>query len=182
MTSEETIINNALSGNQEAFRSIVDNYKRYVFAIIFNITKNTEEAENVAQETFLQVYRSLSTYNTGSFKSWIGKIATNKAIDWRRKHSREVVNNKVVYLEDVKECIASEEDRIEDKMIKDEEIQRLKAICSELPPIYGDVIEKYFIRSMNYQEIADEEGVSVRTIETRLYRAKKLLRENWREG
>ncbi len=182
MTSEEIIINNALSGNQEAFRSIVDGYKRYVFAIIFNIIKNTEETENVAQETFLQVYRSLSTYRQGSFKSWIGKIAVNKAIDWKRKNSREGAIDRVIYLEDMREGIAAEEDLIEEKMIKAEEADRVKELCNRLPSIYGSVIDKYYIKNMNYQEIAAEEGVSVRTIETRLYRAKKLFKDAWREG
>ena len=182
MTSEETIINNAIYGNQEAFRSIVDNYKKYVFAIIFNITKDPQETENVAQEVFLQVYRSLTTYDNGSFKSWIGKIALNKAIDWKRKNCREGINNNIVYIEDIREPFSSEEDSIEDKIIKDEEINKIKELCDKLPPIYGDVIDKYFIKSMNYKQIADEEGVSVRTIETRLYRAKKIIKDTWKEG
>ncbi len=182
MTSEEMIINNALSGNQEAFRTIVDNYKRYVFAIIFNIIKNTEETENVAQETFLQVYRSLSTYRQGSFKSWIGKIAVHKAIDWKRKNCRTGAVDRVIYLEDMREGIAAEGDLIEERIIKAEEAYRIKELCNKLPPIYGSVINKYYIENRNYQEIAAEEGVSVRTIETRLYRAKKLLKDAWKEG
>lgn len=182
MTSEEIIINNALQGNQEAFRSIVDNYKKYVFAIIFNILKEPQETENVAQETFLQIYRSLSTYDKGSFKSWIGKIAVNKAIDWKRKNSKEGLNNKLLYFEDIKDLIASEEGLIEERIVKEEEAQRVKELCNKLPPIYGAVIHKYFVKSMSYKQIADEEGVTVRTIETRLYRAKKLIKDIWREG
>jgi DNA-directed RNA polymerase specialized sigma24 family protein len=81
---DEQRVQRFLSGDQEAFREIVDVYKAYVFAIILNFVKQQDEAENVVQEVFMQIYRSLPQYRFQSFKSWIGKISITKAIDWQR--------------------------------------------------------------------------------------------------
>jgi DNA-directed RNA polymerase specialized sigma24 family protein len=74
MEPEELLIKRVINGDQEAFRSIVEKYQNLVFAICLNIAGQRQEAENLAQETFLQVYRSLPRYRNQGFKAWIGKI------------------------------------------------------------------------------------------------------------
>lgn len=85
MEQDMELIKQTLSGNEEAFAKIIDRYKGYIFAVILNFIKEHDEAENIAQEVFLQIYISLPEYKTQNFKGWIGKIAANKAIDWKRK-------------------------------------------------------------------------------------------------
>ena len=82
------LIKKILSGDDNAFSQVVDEYKNYVFAIILNFIKDYDEVENVAQEVFLQVYISLPDFKIENFKGWIGRIAVNKSIDWKRKNAK----------------------------------------------------------------------------------------------
>jgi RNA polymerase sigma factor (sigma-70 family) len=184
MECNDLIIKAASEGNKDAFRSIVEAYQTIVFAICINILKDYHEAENAAQETFLKVYSSLHTYEYKGFKTWISRIATNKAIDVKRKLQKDTY--KVVSLEDNIDpsyyLSPTQERLIEDEFIKAEDTKRIYAMCLSLPEIYGIIIKKYYLQSKSYDEIAIEEGISVKTVESRLYRARKKLKDNWEEG
>ncbi len=179
MDPDELLVKKAIKGDDDSFRSIVEKYQGLVYAICFNITGHRQEAENLAQETFIQVYRSLSRYENKGFKSWIGKIATNKAIDWKRKRRLEN-EGKVVYLEDIEE-ISTESNLIDDELIKKENTKKLLELCNKLPDIYSTVLIKFYIQSKSYNEISKEDGISVKTVESRLYRAKNAIRRQWKE-
>lgn len=179
MDPDELLVKKALKGDEDSFRSLVEKYQGLVFAICFNITGHRQEAENLAQETFIQVYRSLSRYENKGFKSWIGKIATNKAIDWKRKMRLEN-EGKVVYLEDIEE-ISTESNSIHEELIKKENSKKVLELCNKLPEIYSSVLIKFYIQSKSYNEISKEDGISVKTVESRLYRAKNAIRKQWKE-
>lgn len=179
MDPDELLVKKALKGDENSFRIIVEKYQGLVYAICFNITAHRQEAENLAQETFIQVYRSLSRYENKGFKSWIGKIATNKAIDWKRKRRLEN-EGKVVYLEDIEE-ISTESNLIYDELIQKENTKKLLELCNRLPEIYSTVLIKFYIQSKSYNEISKEDGISIKTVESRLYRAKHAIRRQWKE-
>ena len=88
MGPEESLVKQAANGDKKAFAELVDRYKAYIFAIILKFINDKEQAENIAQETFLQVYISLPGYKHEGFRTWIGRIAVNKAIDLQRKVHR----------------------------------------------------------------------------------------------
>lgn len=176
MDNEENIIKSILSGNINDFEIIVNAYQKFVYAICRSIIKDPHEAENVAQEVFIQVYNSLENYEFKGFKTWIGKIATNKSIDYKRKAAKNVI-----YIDDVHTLESAIDSSPSEAMEKEEEIERLKILCKELPLIYGSVINKYYIENKSYHEIAFEEGLSVKTVESRLYRAKAILKGRWIE-
>lgn len=67
-------------------------------------------------------------------------------------------------------------------LLQEEERERLKAACSKLPQRYRSVVDKFYFQDKGYQEIAAEEGISLKTVESRLYRARMLLRQNWEEA
>ena len=85
MEDERILIERAKEGNEEAFSDLIGIYKNYIFAIILNFIKDYDEVENIAQEVCLQLYVSLPKYDQQNFKAWLGRIATNKSIDWLRK-------------------------------------------------------------------------------------------------
>lgn len=179
MEPDEQLVRRVLNGNQDAFAELVKKYEKLVYAICFNITGHRQEAENLAQETFIQVYRSLSKYEYKGFKTWIGRIATNKSIDWKRKRTLES-ENKVVYLEDIPE-IGSEDFNIQEQLLRKESREKVQKICERLPQKYSSIIKKYYMQSKTYSQISEEEGISLRTVETRLYRARQEIRRKWEE-
>jgi RNA polymerase sigma factor (sigma-70 family) len=178
MDSEEIIIKNVLQGDTEAFRHIVERYQGLVFSICLNTLKNHFDAENAAQEAFLKTYRSLYQYNGKNFRSWIGRIATSCAIDLYRKmkaKSQDIQLDERLGLGDLFQTTA------QDLMIEQEDEKRVRHLYKSLPDIYKSVIKKYYIDGMSYQRIALDENISIKTVESRLYRARKLLKERWNE-
>lgn len=180
MEIDDLIIKKAAEGDEHSFRIIVEKYQQLVFMICFNVVKDKQHAENIAQDTFLQVYKSLPQYNFQGFKTWLSRIALNKAIDYGRKinnaKKRELELN-----DEVASVVSTDAASLEEAFGLKHERKRVMEICNELPDIYRKVIHKYYFNEKAYSQIAIEEGVSIRTVESRLYRAKKLLKERWEE-
>jgi RNA polymerase sigma factor (sigma-70 family) len=157
---------------------LIDRYKAYVFAIILNLLPGSNEAEDIAQEVFLQVYRSLPDYHSQNFKAWLGKITLNKTLDWKRSHTKydrqEPLD--IGYLADESESRAPDL-----LLIKNESQNQLREICRQLPSIYSQIIQEYYFESRSYAEIAQHGGVSVKTVESRLYRARAMIKQKWKE-
>lgn len=182
MDQDIELIKQTLQGNDDAFEKIVDRYKGYVFAIILNFTKDHGEAENIVQEVFLQIYISLPKYKFDNFKGWISRIAANRSIDWTRKKKvkfkEQTIENAEMVMdrEGLNEC-----ETPEDILIKKEHREKIHGICKSIPPIYENVIIKFYFQEKSYEEIAKEEGTTVKTVASRLYRGRNMLREKWRE-
>ena len=180
MERESLLIKESIKGDEKAFAGIVNNYKNYVFAIILNFIKDYGEAENVAQEVFFQIYTSLPNYNNENFKAWIGKIAANKSIDWIRKkkakYREEAVENTVDLIDGT-----MMDNNPETLIVQKEREEALSNVLNDMPEIYRVVIEKFYFHDKSYEIIAEEENVPVKTIASRLYRAKIILKEKWRE-
>jgi hypothetical protein len=68
-----------MNGDLQAFERFIEQYQAYVFAIILRFVNDPDDAQDIAQEVFLQLYRSLPQYRPENLKAWVGKIATNKA-------------------------------------------------------------------------------------------------------
>lgn len=182
MEQDILLIKQTISGNNDAFEKIINKYKGYIFAIILNFIKDHNEAENIAQEVFLQIYISLPEYKFDNFKGWIGRIAANKAIDWKRKKASKF---KEQIVEDT-EIIMDRENFMdyktpEDILVQKEGQQKIHSILKTIPPIYENVIIKFYFEEKSYEEIAKEEQTTVKTIASRLYRGRNILREKWRE-
>ncbi|NLY86283.1 MAG: sigma-70 family RNA polymerase sigma factor [Tissierellia bacterium] len=180
MLNESELIKKAVKGDEKSFAQIVDLYKNYVFAIILNFVKDYSEVENIAQEVFLQVYLSLPAYKANNFKGWIGRIATNKSIDWLRK-KRSKFKEEVLEEELLDSFNIINTNTPEELLIKKEREREITKLCKSIPPIYEETIVKFYLHGKSYEEIAREEGVTVKTIASRLYRGKNMLREKWRE-
>lgn len=182
MDWEKNLVEQTLLGNDDAFAKIVDIYKGYVFAIILNFIKDHNEAENIAQEVFLQVYISLPNFKMDNLKGWIGKIAANKSIDWKRKKRSKFKEEIVENTEDVmyREKFNNYETP-EDILIEKENQAKINKLCKSMPTIYENAIIKFYFEDKSYEEIAREEGTTVKTIASRLYRGRNMLREKWRD-
>ncbi len=182
MNSEEELIKRAVAGDEDSFNQIIEIYKNYVFAIILNFIKDYGEVENVAQEVFLQIYISLPKYDSDNFKAWISRITSNKSIDWiRRKKSKfkEETHELTEVFVDIVESDLVETP--EQSIIKKEDSEEVIAALNSIPDIYREVLEQFYFKEMSYEEIAGQEEVSVKTIASRLYRGKNILREKWRD-
>ena len=176
MENESLLIEKAALGDEDSFSILINNYKNYVFAIILNFIKNYDEAENVAQEVFFQIYVSLPKFDQNNFKAWIGRIATNKSIDWLRR--KKVKFSEEPLGDDNNSVDAAADPEI--ILLEKYKQEKLKRALDSIPDIYRGALEKFYFREKSYEEIAEEEDVTIKTVASRLYRAKMMLREKWR--
>lgn len=174
----DIIVQRAVKGDQEAFRSLVEEYKNLVYVICLNVVHDHFEAENLSQETFLQVYKSLPNYEYRGFKTWLSRIAMNKALDYKRTRSRVKVES--VELSEI-ENVADDRLSVPDIIIQQEEKELLGECLHRIPEHYGTVLRKSYQQNKSCKQIALEENISIRTVETRLFRGKKVLRECFKE-
>ena len=181
MEGESLLIKESIDGSEKAFAELVNIYKKYVFAIILNFIKDYGEAENVAQEVFIQIYISLPAYESDNFKAWIGKIAANKSIDWLRKKKSKFREEAIESTIDLIDSTIADNYSPEMSVVQKERKEMLFRAINNMPEIYRGAIEKFYFQEKSYEMIAREENVSVKTIASRLYRAKILLKEKWRE-
>jgi len=178
---ENEVVKKVLSGDIDSFEYLVDSYKGLVFSIALNMTKDPFEAENLTQEIFLKVYRSLPSYEFRGFKSWISRIAVNSCIDYKRSQKSRVKET-IIPPEELTNFSLDTGPPPEEFVIAKEEEDAALKVCESLPEIYRLVIKKYYIDSKGVRKIAEEEGISCKTVETRLYRGLSLLRKKWKEG
>ncbi|HZD60834.1 MAG TPA: sigma-70 family RNA polymerase sigma factor, partial [Anaerolineae bacterium] len=87
--TDEKLIKETLDGNREAYRELVIRYQQLIFAVVLKIVDNYQDAEDIAQETFVKAYQSLASYRgEAKFSTWLVRLATNKALDYLRKQQR----------------------------------------------------------------------------------------------
>jgi len=140
--------------------------------------KDQKEAEDATQEVFIKIYTSLPKYENQGFKTWITRIAVNHAIDMRRKRQRR----KEEMTEELESHIGgSQADDVELEVIKRERQKLVQQRLEEVPANYRDVIYGFYIQEKSYQEMASEQNVQVKTIETKLYRARLWIKTHWKE-
>ena len=179
MSLDPEWIKKAANGNEEAFTQLVNQYKGYLMATILPIVRDPGEAQDVLQETFWQIYRTLPNYRGGSLKFWLARIATRKAIDCcrhRERRGRELLSASPGALSPEAAQSAEEE------YLGYVAVNRLDSLLHDLPPPYRATMAAYLLEGKSYRQLADEAGVSVKTVESRLYRARKMIRDSLKEG
>ncbi|KMK75286.1 DNA-directed RNA polymerase subunit sigma [Alkalihalobacillus pseudalcaliphilus] len=171
----EELVMKAQKGDEKAFQEIVEQYRVHVIRTIIPIVKNVKDAEDLAQDVFVRVYYALPQYEARGFKTWLTRIAVNMAIDEKRKQKRR--NEEA--LENWEGMSVSNE--LEEKLLKKETKRLLHEKLESVPENYRNVLVAFYIEEKSYQEIAREQMVEVKTIETKLYRARKWVKERWKE-
>lgn len=167
---EFTAIKKVLGGDKQAFRPLVEANSRLVFTAVLRIVRDEGAAEDIAQDAFLQAYRSLASFRgEAAFSTWLARIAVNKALDYCRVQAR---------LAELPADLPAFGLGPEGSILAKEEVWQLRDQVRALPPLYRRTISQFYYRGLSYQEIALAEGVSVKTVESRLYRAKEMLRKS----
>ncbi|WML60842.1 sigma-70 family RNA polymerase sigma factor [Neobacillus sp. PS2-9] len=176
--SDTVIIEKVREGNEHAFRLLVEKYRNDVFRTVFAVLRDQKEAEDAAQEVFMKIYTSLSQYENQGFKTWMTRIAVNHAIDVKRKQARR--REEVVDALEQK-ALGTPRDSVETEIIENDQRKLVRKRLDELPENYREVIYGFYIAEKSYQQMAEEQKVQVKTIETKLYRARSWMKKNWKE-
>jgi RNA polymerase sigma-70 factor (ECF subfamily) len=177
---DEELVSFIIKGKTELFSVIIDRYQSKVFSTVFHYTRDQEEARDLTQEIFIKLYNNLHSYKSkASFSTWLYRIAVNRCIDWTRKKRLQTVSTICDNSDDEIDIYDTIVDRVggpEEDFIKQENSAYIRKVVEELPEIYKTVIILYYFEDFSPQEISDMIDIPKRTIETRLYRGKNLLK------
>jgi RNA polymerase sigma-70 factor (ECF subfamily) len=180
MECEKDLIKHIADGATDMFEQIVLKYQNLVYTVCFNILKNAQDAENTAQETFLSAFLHISggSGEINNFKSWICRVAVNKAIDFKRRNLKVLSSESSLEL---LESGISDGATVENQIEQNERREKLTAILSNIPEKYANAVKAFYYEQMSVKEIASRYKLPEKTVETHLYRAKKLIKERWGE-
>lgn len=159
------------------FTDMVEQYKRLIFSLCYSFVHNELDAEDLTQETFLSAYRRLEAFDGRNTKAWLMTIAANKCRSFLSDPKRKLT----VSQEEELERVSDRSPGPEEKFLQEETRQRLWRCCQRLKEPYRTVAVLYFFQGVRLSAYAEQQGISQRTLETQLYRAKKMLRTLWKE-
>jgi RNA polymerase sigma-70 factor (ECF subfamily) len=173
LTTDQQLIEQTLRGDTSSFGKLVERYQDFVFTIAFRIMKVREEAEEVAQDSFIKAYESLNSFRGESkFSSWLYSIAYRKGLDALRKNKKHKASE---IIDDITE---GEVSGIEDALHYLEEEERKKAIQDCILKLSADeatIITLYYFQDQSVREISTITQLSEDNIKVKLYRSRKKL-------
>jgi len=174
-----SLIKRAKRGEVSAFVELVDTYKDKIYAFLYRMTGNGEDANDLAQEVFLRVYSNLHTFDTDMrFSPWIYRIAQNLAIDFLRKQKKTVyLDDQLGQDNDMTWQLESEAPGPDEVALFHDFQTALEATLHELAPMYRMVLLLRYAHDMSYEDIARVTELPVTTVKTRLHRAREGLRQ-----
>lgn len=159
-----------------AFALIVDRYESAFLRKAMSYVRSKEEAEDIVQEAFAKIYLHAGKFRTvegASFKSWAYRILINTSITHYQKRKRE--GHQSVELEP--EHFESLPDTLSQTHEHEELREYVLSVLSRLPDQFARILHLHFVEGKPHKEIADQEGLSVPAVKTRVHRAKKEFRK-----
>ncbi|MBP6976977.1 MAG: sigma-70 family RNA polymerase sigma factor [Bacteroidales bacterium] len=166
-------IEKVLEGDTAAFAALVERHKNNAFSLALRITGNREDAEEIAMDAFVKVYRSLGSFrNDSKFTTWLYRIVHNESISVLRKKQPETTPLEDNLADDYPS------DDIHYRISVQDEIQQQQLISralNELPPADHLLITLFYMEDQSVGEISQITGLSQANIKVRLYRTRKRL-------
>lgn len=175
---EHQLIRSAQEGNEEAFAELVRIYMNKMTNLAYSFTRNRETAEDLAQETFIKAYNALLRFKfKSSFGTWLYRIAVNTAKDHLRK--TEPIREESLSQHDYR--YPEDESTHPDRKADQRELSRMIHQTMEtLPPKHRIILTLRDLQGLPYAEIARILKISEGTVDSRLFRARRSLREKIR--
>ena len=170
---EEDVLKLATGGNIAAFERIYRRFSGLVYNVALGITRNSADAEEVTQDVFMNIYRSLKNFQFRSaFKTWVYRIAVNTAINRYRKSARE--RKDTLDYESLPEGLMSTPAG-DGELARSDDANRLNAFLKNLNPEYKACLILREIEGLSYREIADSLKIPLNTVRSRLKRSREAL-------
>ncbi len=170
-SSDKKIISQIKNGDVSAYASLVSQYQNMAFTLALSITKNKEDAEEVAQDAFVKVYKKINTFKGNSkFSTWLYQIVYRTALSKIRIKKLETQNIEGKYDYDIQLSNPGGNgmDRLDKKRM-------LKIALNKLNDDEGFLLILYYYQELSIEEIANTTGYTESNVKVKLYRARKNL-------
>lgn len=165
---ETALIDKCLKGDQLSQRALFEKYAPRMYTVCLRYAKDSEEAQDILQDTFIKIFKKLDAYNgMGSFEGWIRRITVNTALDYIRKNVKFQDNRQ----------IENESYRIEQNTFLGDALEEadLMQLISEMPDGYRIVFNMFAIEGYSHKEIAEQLNISENTSKSQYSRARGYL-------
>lgn len=171
--NEQHIINQIIEGDTKAFAILVDRYKDLVFTLTIRMLKNREEAEEVSQDTFIKVFKSLGKFKGDSkFSTWIYRVAYNTCLDRIKKNKRQL---KEVSIDEFTEHQIKTMDNALDTLEKHEQEKAIQECLQQLPSEDSFLLTLFYFEDLTLEEISKIVNIEVNNVKVKLFRSRKKL-------
>jgi RNA polymerase sigma-70 factor (ECF subfamily) len=171
--NDQYYITKVLEGDTSAFSVLVDRYKDLIYTLALRMIKNREEAEEVSQDTFIKVYKSLAKFKGDSkFSTWIYKVTYNTCLDRLKKLKR--TQNTVTINEFTEHEVKTLDNALETLETKERK-QAIQECISLLPSNDSFLLTLYYFEEQSLDEIAKVVGLKPNNVKIKLYRSRKKL-------
>jgi RNA polymerase sigma-70 factor (ECF subfamily) len=184
-TTEAELVEKCRRGDREAWETIVRTRHSRIYNLAYRFTGRFDEAEDLTQEVFLKVYRTLHTYKaeSGAFETWIVRVARNHFIDNYRKFKTERQHTNP--LEDETEAVDHSHSRIENPgqaLERREAAEQVQRLLESLPEDQREAVVLRDLEELSYEEIAEILGVPIGTVKSRINRGRIGMARSMRAG
>lgn len=175
-SAEEELIQQALAGHSHAYGQLVERYQDRLYSAMLHVVGSHDEAEDVVQDSFVQAYVKLNTFQGNSrFFTWLYRIAFNNALSRRRRRRADMS------IEQSREVSGGEpEDRQEapdEPLMRNERISMVKAAMAKLTEEHRHILVLREMQDMAYEDIAEILSINIGTVRSRLSRARNQLHD-----
>jgi RNA polymerase sigma-70 factor (ECF subfamily) len=178
--SDVELVKAARGGDMRAYDQLVQRYQERIYATVYHMTSNHEDANDLAQETFIKAYSALKSFKgDSSFYTWVYRIAVNKTINFlkQRKNKTSLSLNDLDFnIENDPELVAFVSENTPRRAIALAELQgKLNAALQKLSDVHRMVVTLHDVQGLSHEEIADIMDCNVGTVRSRLFYARQQL-------
>lgn len=159
-------------GEMPSWAELVQAHADSVYGLAYRLTGNQQDAEDLTQETFMRVFRSLKSYRPGTFEGWLHRITTNLFLDMVRHRQGIRMEALPENYDRVPGTLKTPEQAVDDAMLDPD----LEIALAELQPDYRAVVVLCDVVGLTYEEIASTLGLKMGTVRSRIHRARSSLR------
>ena len=170
---ENDLVSRCRAGDDAAFAELVDQYKDLVYGLIYRLTFDRSQVDDLAQDVFLKVHRGLPYFRgEARLSTWIYRIVQNVCSQARAQRVPDVSYDQT----------SGDRPRLEpavtDRAARDLELRdRLEKAIAQLPESYQMLVAAHYLQGVQYEALAEALNIPLGTVKTHLYRAKRRLRE-----
>lgn len=177
---DSVLVNAARAGDMQAYDDLVRRYQERIYATVYHMTSNHEDANDLAQETFIKAYSALKSFKgDSSFYTWVYRIAVNKTINFLKQRKNKVslsLNDLDFNIENDPELVAFVSDKTPRRDIALAELQeKLNKALQKLSDVHRMVVTLHDVQGLSHEEIANIMDCNVGTVRSRLFYARQQL-------
>lgn len=180
VTEEQVLVQRARDGELAAYDELIQRYQERIYATVYHMTANHEDANDLAQETFIKAFKALNSFKgDSSFYTWIYRIAVNKTINFlkqRRNRTHMSLNDVDFNVEHDPDMVALVSHNTPHREARISELQeKLNAALLKLSEVHRMVVVLHDVQGVPHEEIGKMMNCNVGTVRSRLFYARQQL-------